>query len=192
MRGRLRSSRIRSGRGRVAELALVAQERHGVDAITDDMQPILDLVSVKASRVISTSPGSSSTSSTSMTSRLMRSLWGLTSRSLAMRFALGKRLIETSRHLPDSGIKPDLPAVVLDNPFAQREADPGPGRTRPCCAAVGRSRRSDLRTEARSRSRCRHTETPSVAAVLRPDVDVAAARSTELDRVADQVLHELR
>ena len=87
-----------------------------------------------------------------------------------------------------------LPAVVLDDLAAHRQADAGPGVGVPRRAAAGRSRRSARRTPARCRCRCRRPRTRQQSpSRSRRHAHARRLVAAELDRVADQVLeHERR
>src|SRR4051794_7503419 len=174
LRGRLRSSRIRSGR------RLPAVRRYSIAwTPSPAMWSVLrTLLCSNASWMSTTSPGSSSTSSTLIGSA---SGWVMSRESEAEGRARVRRL----------GIQPHAPVVVLDDLAAHRQADAG--------ALVARTRVQALEDHedpvgvlvVDADPVVLAAEAPEAAVALRREPDDRRRVAAELDRVADQVLeHE--
>src|SRR5262249_20536891 len=109
LRGRLRSSRIRPGRGALAYSPVWCRNCNACSPSFTTCNWLRILWCSNASRVISTSPGSSSTSSTSTTWVLPRLVTGM--------LALRKRWQGEPEAGPsrDRRVEPDPAAVILDD-----------------------------------------------------------------------------
>src|SRR5215472_13973980 len=116
-RGRLRSSRIRPGRGALAYSPVRCRNCSACSPSPTTCNLLRILWCSKASRVISTSPGSSSTSSTSITRAAASSAIGV--------LVLGKRGQGEPESGPcgDRGVEPDPATVIFDDLLYHGEAD---------------------------------------------------------------------
>src|SRR5262250_339635 len=118
-RGRLRSSRIRPGRGALAYSPVRCRNCSACSPSFTTCSWLRILWCSKASRVISTSPGSSSTSSTSTT---RASAWLAIGVLVLVLVQRGQGEPET-RARRDRGVEPDPATVVLDDLLYHREAN---------------------------------------------------------------------
>src|ERR1035438_3434242 len=185
MRGRLRSSRIRSGRG---VSAYVPSRRRKAMASTPSPttdRRLTSLLSRSASRVSRTSPGLSSTS---------RNSAGRPPDSLSIDVLLTIRDGEQeSGSLPRTGFHPDIATVSFDDLLAYGKADPG---ARIVLLAVQALKNNKYAIEILRRNAdaiVAHRQLPGLVRAAGADMDVGRlARLAELDAIADQVLHKLR
>src|SRR3954467_14768770 len=173
MRGRLRSSRIMSGRSAPLRRKSIASTPSPTTC-----RRLRTLLCSNASWMRTTSPGSSSTSRTLIGSG---SGWVMGRESEAEGRARVRRL----------GVQPHAPVVVLDDLAAHRQADAG--------ALVARTRVQALEDQKDAVGVLVVDADPVVLAAEAPEPAVALRRepndrrrvAAELDRVADQVLeHE--
>src|SRR6266702_4247241 len=181
-RGRLRSSRIRPGRGAPTYSPVWCRNCSACSPSFTTCRVLRILWCSKASRVISTSPGSSSTSSTSTTWPVRPSLFGI----LVLR--------ERWQGEPETGpgrdrrVEPDPAAVILDDLPYHGQADPG--------ARIGRLVVQPLEDHEDPPGVPGLDADPVVAEREQPELAVPAGRDgdpgrlvgAELQRVADQVL----
>ena len=189
LRGRLRSSRIRSGRGASAKSPSRRRKAQRLDAVSDALAGgCASCCRSNASSVISVSPGSSSTRRTSI------GLSGVSVRDhgadrSSMTGNVKRKVVPVRAEVSN----PDAAAVALDDLAC---TSPGrcrcPGRPRWWCSrwkiTKMRSAYSGSMPMPLSRTENAHGRRPS----LGRHVDRGGSLAAELERVADQVLEDLR
>ena len=199
-RGRLRSSRTRSGRRRVGVLALPAQVRQRLrrrrrrrSAGCGPCAPRTPPASSARRRVVLDEQdldrlGQRCSRGAVHASALPRAgmAWG---------FERQRGRVNRSSVPAPRRVDPDPAAVVLDDLLADGEADAGARVGVAQRAAAGRSRRPCRRTRARCRCRCPRTLISHSRRRRRLGAltcTAGAVRAAELERVADQVLQQRR
>src|SRR3954469_315877 len=172
MRGRLRSSRIMSGRS-----ARLRRKSIASTPSPTTCRRLRTLLCSNASWMRTTSPGSSSTSRTPIG---LLSGWVMRGQSEAERRARAVRV----------GVQPHAPAVVLDDLAAHGQADAGPlvGGPRVQALEDDEDPVRVLRLDADAVVRA--AEAPRVVVGLGVEADDGRRLAAELHRVADEVLED--
>src|SRR3954454_9040920 len=171
LRGRLRSSRIRSGRSPPSRRNFIASTPSPTTC-----SRLRTLLCSNASCMRTTSPGSSSTSRTTIG-------W------LSLGWVIGRQSeAEAGARSAVLGVQPHAPAVVLDDLAAHGQADARALEARARVQALEDDEDPLVVLGVDPDAVVGHGEAPGAVVALGADRDARGLVAAELDRVADQVL----